>query len=73
MKNQDYISQEYRKACQYCEHGKLSWDGTAVLCPKRGVVALEDLCKRYVYDPLKRKPFTVAKSSPVFSPEDFQL
>ncbi|MBR4868126.1 MAG: hypothetical protein IKU10_03130, partial [Clostridia bacterium] len=56
MKNQAFVSEEYRKACRYCEWGRLSFDGSAVLCPKKGVVEPDDVCRKYVYDPLKREP-----------------
>ena len=73
MKNQGFISEEYRKECRYCEHGKLSFDGTAVLCPKRGIVAPDHLCKKYVYDPLKYTPMQPTLPKQTFSAEDFSL
>ncbi len=73
MKNQDYIHEEYPKACCYCEKGSFSFDGEAILCEKKGVVAPDDCCKKFVYDPLKRVPRE--KHSPLsgFSAEDFSL
>ncbi|MBR6548946.1 MAG: hypothetical protein IKT68_05305 [Clostridia bacterium] len=73
MKNQEYVEQEYRKACRYCEHGQLSSDQTVVLCPKKGIVETDYLCKKYVYDPLKRVPQQPRATMTDFSAEDFSL
>lgn len=41
--------------CAYCAKGGKISDGE-VICPKRGVVAPEDHCGAFKYDPLKRVP-----------------
>lgn len=41
--------------CAYCRKGK-SVDGETVLCRKKGVMAPEDSCPAFRYDPLKRVP-----------------
>ncbi len=73
MKNQDYIHEEYRKECRCCERGSLSFDQTVVLCPKKGIMAPDDLCDKYVYDPLKRVPQQPKTAIGDFSAEDFTL
>ncbi len=73
MKNQEYIHEEYRKECQYCEHGMLSYDETVVLCPKKGMMPPDFVCKKYVYDPLKRKPMKSKTPAHTFTAEEFQL
>lgn len=73
MKNQEYIHSEYPKCCQYCENGTLSFDDSAVLCEKKGIVDPEDCCKKFVYDPLKRVPLEMKLSFEQYSPEDFSL
>jgi len=73
MKNQEYIEEEYRKACRYCEHGFLSFDQTAVLCRKKGIVQPDDVCKKYVYDPLKRVPMKTQSGTANYTAEDFSL
>ena len=73
MKNRDFIDEEYHKECRYCEHGQLSFDETAVLCEKKGIVLPDGLCRKYVYDPLKRTPMVQKNPAANFSKEDFSL
>jgi hypothetical protein len=73
MKNQAFVYEEYPKACRYCEYGSLSFDEQAVLCPKKGIKELDDVCRRYVYDPLKRKPMKKPALKQVFTAADFEL
>ena len=73
MKNQEYIHSEYPRCCKYCENGSLSFDESAVLCEKKGVVDLEDYCKHFVYDPLKRVPMETESPFGSFTMEDFSL
>jgi len=44
------------KACAHCRYGKISADGTDVLCIKKGVMLKTSVCKHYKYDALKRVP-----------------
>lgn len=59
-------------ACEYCAFGKLSSDGNAILCPRKGVMPLYHSCRRFDYDPLKRIP---KRRKPIqqFDKTDFQL
>lgn len=41
--------------CIYCARGA-KLNAHSVMCIKRGVVAAEDHCKSFRYDPLKRVP-----------------
>ncbi len=41
--------------CAYCQRGK-TVDPETVLCRKKGVMAPEDSCPSFRYDPLKRVP-----------------
>ncbi|MDD6275685.1 MAG: hypothetical protein PUB20_02515 [Clostridia bacterium] len=59
-------------ACGICLNGKISPDGDSVLCPKTGIRALDSSCRRFCYDPLKRKPVKIRKPSG-FSESDFKL
>ena len=47
---------ELERACAFCEHAVPLVDVSRMLCEKKGVVASEFLCRRFVYDPLKRTP-----------------
>ena len=41
--------------CCYCLHAE-PLDEEHMLCPTRGPVELTHSCRRFVYDPLQRKP-----------------
>ena len=43
-------------SCSYCVPGRTSPNKESILCLKKGVVGLDYSCKRFKYDPLKRKP-----------------
>jgi hypothetical protein len=72
MKNQAFVHEEYPKACRYCEFGTLSYDGQSVFCVKKGILSLDDVCRRYVYDPLKRKPMKRMNMGE-YTAKDFEL
>ncbi len=41
--------------CVYCKHGTPLCDGDAVLCKRRGLMKPTATCRRFAFDPLKRK------------------
>ena len=47
---------ELDRVCAYCEHATVLAGGDHVLCEKRGVVTGTYHCRKFAYDPLKRKP-----------------
>ncbi|MEG1808451.1 MAG: hypothetical protein RR244_01240 [Oscillospiraceae bacterium] len=59
-------------ACEYCEHGLLTDDGTMVECIKRGLVSPYFRCARFRYSPVLRIPRRTPKL-PKLNPEDFSL
>ena len=59
-------------SCSYCEYGTPTKDGQSILCEKRGVMLLSDSCRKFVYDPLSRKPGRQRKL-PSYDPGDFTL
>ena len=61
-----------RKACEVCQHGRLSADGSVMLCPYKGAAPLYHFCRKFVYDPLKRMPLRRPKQD-AHKAEDFQL
>lgn len=73
MKNQEFVHSEYPKCCFYCEKGNHSFDQSAVLCKKHGIMDPEDCCDKFVYDPLKRVPLERKSSFEGFTAEDFSL
>lgn len=58
--------------CEYCVFGNVSQFANEVLCKKKGITALQDSCRHYKYDPLKREP-AKAKVADNYKPEDFLL
>ncbi len=57
--------------CCYCTHGTFSSAGQSILCPKKGVVTGDFFCRRFQYDPLKRKPQKPIRQT--FQQEDFTI
>lgn len=43
------------RSCAYCKFGAILEDGN-VLCAKKGLKTLDDQCRRFKYDPIKRIP-----------------
>ena len=58
--------------CEYCIHGTISSFKNEVLCKKRGVTEIDDKCRHYKYDPLKREPKKI-KISDNYDEKDFLL
>ena len=59
--------------CAYCAKGNALND-REVICVKRGIVAAEDSCRAFRYDPMKRVPPRPAKlSTSTLTDEDFKL
>ena len=60
-------------SCSYCKHGNIIGD-TEVICIKKGVVSSAGSCKKFIYEPLKRRPPNMAVYKPTsLSEEDFEL
>lgn len=57
--------------CEYCKHGTSSGDKT-ILCLKKGILEADSYCRKFSYDPLKRKPEKKAEL-PEYSQADFEL
>lgn len=59
-------------ACEYCSNGKQS-ENNMILCLKLGVVNPGFSCKKFDYDPLKRKPKKINHKLPEYSADDFKI
>lgn len=70
--NKKLFSESISPKCIYCETGIMTTDGKEILCRRMGVMQPDSCCKKFRYDPLKRKPETVKLRSD-FSQEDFSL
>ncbi len=66
------FDQNITPACEYCEFGRRTDDGTMVECSKRGLVSPYFRCKKFRYSPVLREPRQIQKL-PKFTPEDFKL
>ncbi len=47
---------EIEKMCRTCEHAELLVDPDVVLCEKKGIVSAGNVCRKFIYDTLKRVP-----------------
>lgn len=47
---------DIEKLCKFCERAQELAGGETMLCPRYGVVSAEHICRRFLYDPLKRCP-----------------
>ena len=64
---------EIAPRCAYCAKGR-TLDGEQVACVKRDIVAAEDHCASFVYDPLRRTPPRPVKlPTQHLAPEDFDV
>ena len=61
-----------KKSCLCCVHGKKSEYADEVFCNKRGVTSVNDCCRKFRYDPLKRMPQRQSISAD-YIPDDFLL
>lgn len=67
------FKQDIDPMCMYCQHGQ-QMSAQQVVCPKKGVKAPYDSCRKFQYDPLRRIPPRPKKAD--FSnlkPEDFSF
>ncbi|MDR1892699.1 MAG: hypothetical protein LBQ48_06795 [Oscillospiraceae bacterium] len=59
-------------ACEYCVHGRLGASRENIYCLKRGITELHDSCKKFVYDPMRRKPRALPRQKK-HTPADFEI
>ena len=59
--------------CAYCDKGR-TLDDEQVICTKKGIVAPEDHCPSFRYDPLRRVPPRPVKlDADKLKQEDFEV
>ncbi|MBQ8029211.1 MAG: hypothetical protein IJ262_07370 [Clostridia bacterium] len=63
---------KYDPKCEYCRFGRVPDDRKSVLCSYKGIMQLDDSCRKFKYDPLKRIP-TKIKIDTDFSENEFKL
>lgn len=66
------IDDKIQPACKYCAAGKELYAAGEILCRKNGIMAPQDFCRRFRYDPLKRIPNRIPKL-PAYTEKDFEL
>ena len=47
---------DHEKVCLFCENAAILKSNNNVLCKYNGIVNEGYVCRKFVYDPLKRKP-----------------
>ena len=72
MNDKKFFNKDLPKKCEYCAEAKPISGGKEYFCMKNGLVAPFDSCRKYVYDPLKRKPQGKIMGRD-FDPEDLKL
>lgn len=60
------------RICAFCQHS-CDFNDQHVLCCKKGPVAPTDTCKRFRYDPLRRRPAPPAPMKKPLPDEAFCL
>jgi len=51
-----YNETDRPRLCMYCENASPLRSETEMLCRYRGVVSALHVCRKFMYDPLKRRP-----------------
>jgi len=55
------------KCCEYCRYASTVAVTEDILCEKKGIVAPDYSCRKFIYDPLKRTP---RKPPALYVPEE---
>jgi len=58
-------------SCSYCKFGRAD-SSEKVFCQKKGIKSLDESCKSFKYDPLKRVPNKIILNSE-YSKKDFEI
>jgi hypothetical protein len=66
------FNKDITPACEYCELGENSSDGSMVMCQRNGTVSPYFRCSKFKYSPIRRVPRQSPKL-PKMNPEDFSL
>lgn len=72
MKKSKLFGSDIEPACEYCLNGSSAEDGLTVACRYRGIKSINDKCRRFKYDPLKRVPKR-QPDLPTYNEDDFKL
>lgn len=72
MKKYLYDAKAIVPCCELCEHGAPDQEDEFILCKGKRMREKNDRCRRFRYDPLKRRPKR-SPSLPRFDPDEFKL
>ena len=72
MRQKLFNQKDRTPQCATCVHAIAVEGDPELLCAREGVVQETDVCRRYEYDPLKRRPVK-HRLGDDYSPEDFAL
>ncbi len=71
MKNK-LLGKDIIKNCSVCRNSIELLSGEQFICRKKGPVYSTDYCRKFKYDPLKRKPADITPL-PKYKKEDFEI
>ena len=66
-----FFKNKIEPSCSYCKFGKVD-SNEKVYCHKKGIKNIDESCKSFKYDPLKRVPKKIVLSSE-YSKKDFEI
>ena len=66
------IGDNIEPKCGYCKLSQPIQDVNIVLCSRIGITSSDGSCKKFIYDPLKRKPETPPELMQ-YTDKDFSL
>ena len=66
------FDKDIKKTCLCCEYGRKSDYADEIFCSKRGITNINDYCRKFKYDPLKRIPDRQLIEKE-FIPDDFLI
>ena len=66
------VNADIEPACEYCVHGHMPSGSEYVLCKREGLMPPDSHCRKFKYDPLRRKP-KKAPVLPEYSEDDFKI
>ena len=67
-----FFSKSIEPSCSYCRFGQLCRGTDTVVCEKRGLSSADENCRRFRYDPIKRKPKKIRVIEKI-SKEEFEI
>ena len=67
-----FFNKKIEPKCEYCLNARIFSSDSEMLCKYKGVVLVDDRCRKFKYDVLKRKP-KITKLGDDYNTDDFVL